>query len=191
MNEPISTFSGEDELTWLAEQYVLGELDASSRYAFEVRLEADQIAREAVAQATMLVAAIHGAETPASVSAAFATKPKVEAGRSRIGWIAAIAVAILVGAFWASQVSRIGNESANSLASAWSETRESAIQENEQDQDISGTEFSAEAPEELDAPDWLVTAMRLQEVSPAGIDERGGFSKEKPLIENSKAGEGA
>lgn len=53
--------SGERELFWLAFCYVAGELSDIDAEEFEVRLEADQAAREAVAQAVELAAAAESA----------------------------------------------------------------------------------------------------------------------------------
>ena len=54
--------TGERELFWQAFCYVAGELSADAAEQFEARLEVDQRAREAVAQAVELAAAARSAE---------------------------------------------------------------------------------------------------------------------------------
>jgi anti-sigma factor RsiW len=48
----------DDDLTWLAFRYVAGELDPDESTAFEHRLDSDQPAREAVAEAVALMAGV-------------------------------------------------------------------------------------------------------------------------------------
>jgi hypothetical protein len=48
----------DDELAWLAFQYVAGDLDPDESAAFERRLDREQSAREAVAEAVALVAGV-------------------------------------------------------------------------------------------------------------------------------------
>ena len=54
-DEPVQ--SGDGELAWLAFRYITGELAAAEATEFEVRLESDQTAREAVAAMVELTAA--------------------------------------------------------------------------------------------------------------------------------------
>lgn len=60
-NQPAGA-AGEGELFWQAYCYVGGELSAADVERFEARLEVDQQAREAVAQAVELAAAARSAE---------------------------------------------------------------------------------------------------------------------------------
>lgn len=59
---------GDGELAWLAFRYITGELAAAEAAEFEVRLESDQAAREAVAAMVELTAAVeiasHGERLP-------------------------------------------------------------------------------------------------------------------------------
>lgn len=50
-NKQHASASNDSELSWLSFCYVADELDAKTRRQFEIRLEQDQVAREAVAQA--------------------------------------------------------------------------------------------------------------------------------------------
>jgi hypothetical protein len=55
----------DDDLAWLAFQYVAGDLDPDESAAFEHRLDREQPAREAVAEAVALVAGVVHAAPPA------------------------------------------------------------------------------------------------------------------------------
>lgn len=57
------TTDRDDNLTWLAYQYVANELDAAQRHDFETRLASDQAARDAVADVVLIHQAL--ADTPA------------------------------------------------------------------------------------------------------------------------------
>ena len=74
----------DDDLTWLAFRYVAGELDPDELAAFEDRLDRDQPAREAVAEAVALMAGVvHAAP-------AFRSTP---GSRSRVRRAAVVALA--------------------------------------------------------------------------------------------------
>jgi len=95
MNREPSGRHTNDETAWLAVRYVLDELSPDDAAGFETRLETDQTARDALVQATRLVAAIHATE-PAHVPSA--TSPNVAGRRAwRSLAIAATAALVLVG----------------------------------------------------------------------------------------------
>src|SRR6476660_2205915 len=73
------------ELQWLAFRYIFGEMTADEAAEFEVRLDHDQTAREAVAESVALAGAIRRGEQPSSVIL-------VRRGRTR-NWLVAGAVA--------------------------------------------------------------------------------------------------
>lgn len=98
MNEPML-----DELDWLAFQYVIGELSEADRVAFELRLEDDQAAREAVARAVELSAAIlvHPSAFQHPAVAGLASAAPRGSIRKMAAWVGALAAAVLVGlALW-------------------------------------------------------------------------------------------
>jgi len=75
-----------DSLDWLAARYVLDELTAADRDAFEERLADDQAARDAVVQATELVVAVAEFGRPAIGSHRSVRR------LSRVGALAALSV---------------------------------------------------------------------------------------------------
>lgn len=100
----------QDDLEWLAFQYVSAEMAVDESEAFEVRLADDQSAREAVArcvQMTHAVVAVAGADSVVRpVSAGFA-------GRRVFTWAASLALIVMViVAFFAG--SWFGGEKSNS-----------------------------------------------------------------------------
>lgn len=93
MNEPML-----EELDWLAFQYVMNELTEADRVAFELRLEDDQEAREAVARAVELSAAIRmqpSAIQRPTVAATASTMPRVSIHKMML-WVGTLAAAVLV-----------------------------------------------------------------------------------------------
>lgn len=175
------------ELDWLAEQYVLGELALEQWDAFESRLASDQAAREAVASAVALMAASYEASiTPASITpASFGGSAPAPGSANkwlrRAAGFSVVAASLTLVAFFLWQTSRDRSEGASTLARAWSDTRES-IDEDSEDEAIAMAESSHSSLEEVDLPDWLVTAVSLREESAAAMNS----SPEK-----SDSGEGA
>ena len=86
-NSEGSSASNSSELPWLAFCYVANELDAQTRREFEIRLEHDQTAREAVVhafdRARMLDQALTGSETGVEAAACGLPRPELQRpGRS-------------------------------------------------------------------------------------------------------------
>ena len=71
----------DDDLAWLAFRYVAGELDPEESAAFEHRLDREQPAREAVAEAVALVAGI----SPRGAGIAVNAVVEIESAESRDG----------------------------------------------------------------------------------------------------------
>ena len=79
----------DSDLSWLAFRYVAGEMDRDEAEAFESRLDQDQSAREAVAEAVALAGAIARLEPATSrPSSPHCRSPPCAAGsgRSRGAW---------------------------------------------------------------------------------------------------------
>jgi anti-sigma factor RsiW len=92
-----------DDLNWLAFRYVAGELSTDELLAFETRMEADQDAREAVAQTTALTCFIASADEvrvdrePASARALVSPVTSAPSPReSSRGWAISLAVSAVL-----------------------------------------------------------------------------------------------
>jgi anti-sigma-K factor RskA len=170
----------EADLNWLAEQYVLGELDESAGEAFETRLASDQSAREAVACAAALLAATlaAGSALPDVRSLAISRTNKLAL---RTAWFSGIAAALALTAFLVWQSNSLTSESNSQLARTWSETREN-IDEAPEEESLLVAEAFGSHMDDNDVPDWLVTAVSLHQ----GNSSDGERSPVKP-----DAGEGA
>jgi hypothetical protein len=172
---------------WNAFRYVAGEMSDEESQGFEARLDQDQSAREAVADAVALV------ETLAHTDAV--RTPAIERGsskrRSWAGWVgAAAACVLLVAAFVTlrsastpttvaeAPASPAADESLAGVALAWSEVRESYPQEQKSWPDFLESESTdaglapatageptAELPADPTAdftlPAWLLSATAL------------------------------
>jgi len=131
MSHPSSSPAPDEPLSWLAFRYVANELTDAEAAQFELRLENDQAAREAVAAAvelTQTMAWVEREETPAPLSTVAGT----EHGRrylAAFGWLLAGSLACLVGLTIVNHFrgARVGeHEGMRQLALAWSETRRDA-----------------------------------------------------------------
>lgn len=171
----------EDELAWLAEQYVLGELDEVSREALEVRFGVDQSAREALANAVALLASMKIAD-PSNSVVLLPQRGAASYWSVRNAWLAGVAAALLVGAFGVAQSDWSELESKRILAKAWLETQEASVEDALEPELIAAMETSPAMAEEIEAPDWLITAISL---NPEG-DSESQAPAAKP-----NAGEGA
>jgi anti-sigma factor RsiW len=171
MNEP-------DDLNWSAFRYVAGELDEAETRAFESRLESDQDAREAVAQAVALTRCVAAAAAeqasrlePACelpVRAGVADRTATGRGSTR-GWVTAMAVsaALLV---LLSQVIRPGGRDEEAMTS----TAEAAAQEQL-------AEVWDSVREPLDRPVW--DADRWDDAEAWAEDADAGTDPETALAE--------
>jgi anti-sigma factor RsiW len=154
------------EFNIIAWQYVLGELSQDDVAAFESRLEIDQAAREALADAVVLMSALR--QTPA-VALASREQAPVAAGRSRLLAVACcVAAGVLVALVLrlpgrtASTVALNASDD-SSIVGTWSELApDDALQV-----ELSGEAMSDDAS---DIPDWVVAAV-LGEVDSAPHDE--------------------
>jgi hypothetical protein len=161
-----------DDLAWRAFRYVAGELDAEASAAFERRLDADQSAREAVAEAVLMAGAV-----------ARASAANRRQRRRRVA-LAALAVSCLVltGApRLLAPSGPVGDAPAAgpgaAVALAWSGLRQEGEAGNGPDAPrddliawLAETPAAAEPAEAVDPlPPWLLEAAAL----PAPDDTRG------------------
>lgn len=180
MNKPPN--HKQDELAWLAFQYVAGDFSAAESEQFEERLATDQAAREAVAEAVELFHAVCAAE--AAEPAYSQQQPGVAiAARQRSTWSqkmvwistgAAAAVALVAGVLtmnhWGgfSPANNERNVAAVSpaLADAWSAVRNEYAGEESHSVSASAVLTEAElalAEEDLalstEAPSWMTAGV--------------------------------
>jgi hypothetical protein len=132
----------QNELDWLALQYIAGDLDSVATERFELRLADDQAAREAVARAVELTQVVAAAESQ-SAPLEYVTPAGKSAGEQRssdwstrlswmaIGGLLSLLVAVLAtsGLFnrqpaGGSGINGSGVNGSGELAAAWSLTRE-------------------------------------------------------------------
>ncbi len=168
------------ELSWLAEQYVLGELAMGEFELFEVRLATEQEAREAVGQAMALVASVRMAEANSAAPSVVTVRRSSSVWISRVLWLSGVAAALALAAFFVWQGTFGEHERTTALAGAWSETRDSI--DDDQSEEVVVNDSSSTDLENLDVPDWLVTAVSLR-------DEGASKSEQSPL--KPDVGEGA
>ena len=154
------------EFNIIAWQYALGELSQDDAAAFEARLETDQAAREALADAVVLMSALR--QTPA-VAMALREQVPVAVGRSRLLAVACcVAVAVLV-----ALVLRLPGRNATTVAvSASDESSIVGTWSELAPDDALSVELSSEAilDDASDIPDWMVAAV-LDEIDSAPRDE--------------------
>ena len=160
---PAFEMTTRNDLAWLANCYVAGELSADEAAAFEVRLETDVAACGAVAQAMELnlaIAAAFDAE-PSTLNPQPSTIPPT---RRAVAAVAALTVAALAVAGIAVMVSRgpDGNavarkDGVDTLVAAWA-SGEAARNATDDDESL-----DAHDDADLDPPDWLLMALTPDE----------------------------
>jgi anti-sigma-K factor RskA len=156
----------DDDLHWLAARYALGELAEDARDAFEARLANDQEAREAVAGAVAVLSAVC-ASGQLQCTGPTGNSRVAGAWLSRSIWLAGIAAAIAIAAFWGISTNWNRQDSMANLATAWSDARDS-VAEDVHEEVALAAEPGAASLEDVDVPDWLITAvsLRADEVAP-------------------------
>lgn len=168
----------DSELFWLASCYVAGELSAAQVAEFEARLEVDQPAREAVAQAVELTAAVQGAEKT------LVELPSIHRGMSPVGgWALAMAASIALAIVGYSFLGRNAPQDAapelspadRQLADAWAASKldESESEAGDESNQLTGLELSSLSGDENDltdgellVSDWLLEAVSAAENLP-------------------------
>ena len=170
----------ERELFWLAFCYTAGELSAAQAVEFEARLETDQRAREAVAEAVELAAAARIASAPSLQPAA--VQPGIApAGGWALALAASIALAIvgysLLGRHGLPAASPDSNQAERGLVDAWAASAwidESDAEIGDDSNRLAGWEPTAANPDESDlaegellVSDWLLEAVSAGQDVPA------------------------
>lgn len=173
----------DSELFWLAYCYVAGELSAAQAADFEARLEVDQPAREAVAQAVELTAAVQGApETlveQAAVEAASDRRGMSPVGGWAWAMAASIALAIVGYSFFGRNVLHDAGPALSpadrQLADAWAASTfdESDSEVGDESNRLASLELSSLSGDENDLADgellisdWLLEAVSAAENVP-------------------------
>jgi hypothetical protein len=174
--------SGQEELAWLAFCYASDELSPEAASEFENRLAADQAAREALAEAALLISATQAAlrEEPYSVGAVSpaehnAQHRNAQHGKKRsLGWIVVAAAAciamVVVADGWIARQHRgqpviAVNDSDASLALAWADSQFPL--------DVGDRELLAGSEEyeygddtnSITVPDWMLEAVSVRKAS--------------------------
>lgn len=153
-----------NELAWLANCYVSGELSVEETAAFEARLEADVAACEAVARAMELNLAIAAAfETqPATLNPRIAVNSPARWSGAAITALAATAVAAASVALMVGHSSSTNGlarkDGADRLVAAWA-SGEAARNDSADDDSLDVANDS-----DLDPPDWMLAALTVADV---------------------------
>lgn len=154
-----------NDLVWLANCYVAGELSADEIEAFEARLASDEVACDAVARAMKLNLAIAAAfdSQPAAITNPL---PATNApSRRTAAIITALAATAVAAAGVALMVGRgpvtnsiVHKDGADRLVAAWA-TGEAARNNVDDDETLELTDDA-----DLDPPDWMLAALTAQDV---------------------------
>ncbi len=95
MNDSDSSRSDPDGLAWLADRFVLGDLDPAETFAAEARLVEDEAFAVAVAQSSLLVAAVLAADSPETVLRAQRPRRRLAAAALAAALCLAIALVLM------------------------------------------------------------------------------------------------
>lgn len=160
MNE--QPFDRDDELDFLAFQYVGDELTEDARHAFETRLLNDQAAREAVAGAVEVTLATR--EAFAEDEVLVAVRDDMRSGKARGWWSVALATCALSGLVLLSWSMQAGKRPAtpgvgSDLAIAWSEARSEWPTSALTDEQLPEEPVPLTDDNELALPTWLIAAV--------------------------------
>ena len=163
MNNPAE----QDELAWLAFQYVAGEFTSADANAFEERLATDQAAREAVADAVALFHAVCAAEATAPVVAKQSDRMQTLVWRAVIAIAAAVLLALTLNLNpFADHSPNVASSSA--LADAWTSVRRDFASDEQPTPSISASAILTDAELALaeddlamstEAPSWMTAAV--------------------------------
>src|SRR6187402_2218948 len=144
------------DLHTLALRYALGELAGADAVAFESRLEVDQLAREALADAVILTSAIRELPTMARATAPVHV-PAVRRSRMAVMITCAAACLMIIVLIKLPQgdrpiAHRDGAETTD-IVGTWSELGDEDLAFSEVDSDLMRDDASG------DIPDWMVAAV--------------------------------
>lgn len=156
-----------NELAWLANCYVAGELSVDETAAFEARLETDVAACSAIAHAMELnlaIAAAFDQETsqplarPIHETAAPARWSGVALTALAASAVAAAGVALMIGQSGSATNGIARKDGADRIVAAWA-SGEAARNNADDDELIDATD-----DDDLDPPDWMLAALTAEDV---------------------------
>ena len=188
-----SNSTTDDDLL-LAVRYVLNECGPTELAGFELRLGDDSAAQEALVQAVQIVALLQATPTcealEASLQAASASrKPAAPARRSwQVASLVAASLLASVAMFWPSRPAPQHNHIATvaappALAQAWTALDPHQFTPDETDEAHAVDEAPEEVASEVasDVPDWLLTAVLVEEEQGASDENDMDFEEETQL----------
>ncbi len=161
-----SEMTTRNDLAWLANCYVTGELSADETAAFEARLETDVTACDAVARAMELNLAIAAAfDQEASQPVVRSIHETIISNRWSGAAITALAASAVAAASIALMIGHgsatngvVRKDGADHLVAAWASGE--AARNNADDDDL----FDATDDADLDPPDWMLAALTVEDV---------------------------
>lgn len=156
-----------NDLAWLANCYVTGDLSADETVAFESRLETDVAACDAVAQAMELnlaIAAAFDKQTSQPVvqrihkTASPARWSGVTLAALAASAVAAASVTLMIGRSGSTTNEFARKDGAERIVAAWA-SGEAARNNADDDELLDATEN-----DDLDPPDWMLAALTVEDV---------------------------
>lgn len=166
-----------DELAWQAFRYVAEEMSSEERAAFEVSLENDLAACEALAHAVELTTSVAMVErfTPAKVQSAHAVAAQ---SYQRLTWLAAGVLAIAGLGLFVTRSGMFRSTADDKLAAAWSAVQTDWSTDVTDDANSTDEFEFAEAADVPVAPSWMLAAVRgiknLDADADRGLDSAPG-----------------
>lgn len=169
-----------NELNWSAFRYVSGEMTADELAAFELRLDDDQEARDAVVAAVKLMDAVATAEyrLPAPLTPVLQTARRLNRVETYLTVAVALAIAVV---FWVSRsndrkvagvdstrpsAASDADDGRSDVLSVWSELNSTVDRDDDSAPEV---ETVGADDAELEVPGWMIAA--LTPASPNGPDD--------------------
>jgi len=185
MTHPLPT---SEDLAWQASRYCLAEMSAEEQAAFELLLVEYQEAREAVAEAMLLLSAVHSAERQSSAPAEVCLPAKGTSQESRgfhwatFGMVAASLLLLVSASAWLG-LNRFSQQVAQDNAAVtaqWlaSSEQAEATWNGDSDELAASDEAGDAAVDSVEGnlpPDWMLVAVSQEHM---------------PLFENGSSGDG-
>lgn len=152
-----------NELAWLANCYVAGELSVDETAAFEARLETDVSACNAVARAMELnlaVAAAFDQETSRPLARPIheTSVPARWSGMALTALAASASVALMVGQSGSTRTEIARKDGADRIVAAWASGE--AVRNDADDDEL----LEATENDDLDPPDWMLAALTVEDL---------------------------
>ncbi len=162
-----SEMTARNDLVWLANGYVTGELSADETVAFESRMKTDVVACDAVARAMELnlaIAAAFDRQTSQPVvrriqeTASPARWSGVTLTALAASAVAAASVALMIGRSGSTTNEFARKDGTERIVAAWASGE--AARNNTDDDDL----VDATDDNDLDPPDWMLAALTVEDV---------------------------